>query len=329
MLRRRRLGSSEIEVGLLGLGGNVFGPPRLDLGRSRAVLDAASELGVDFVDTADVYAGGQSEEILGELLTGRRDRWVVATKFNLRDLGDRGLAAHVRSRLEASLRRLRSDHVDLYQVHLAPPDSVDPLELLAVLDSLVRAGVVRAVGVCNAASWRLAVYDGLAREHGLVRISTVQNYWHLLARGVESEVVPYAARAGIGVLPYHPLGGGYLTGKYQPGAARPAGTRGAAGSPIIDTLDTPAVHARVQELASLAAAHGRTVGELAIAYLASQPVVTSVIAGASTPAQLSLNAAGASWELDAELLASIDACVAAPPNPEVLPYAGTAPTSTR
>jgi len=206
---------------------------------------------------------------------------------------------------------------------------VDPLELLGALDALVRAGLVRAVGVCNAASWRLAVYDGLSREHGLVRISTVQDYWHLLARGVESEVVPYAARAGIGVLPYHPLGGGYLTGKYEPGVPRPAGTRGAVGSPIIDTLDTPAVHGQVQRLSRVAADHGRTVGELAIAYLAAQPVVPSVIAGASSPAHLSLNAAGAAWELDADTLAAIDAVVGAPPSPEVLPYAAAAPRTVR
>lgn len=320
MLPRRRLGSSGIEVSLLGLGGNVLGAPRLDLVRSRAVLDAASELGVDLVDTANIYSGGQSEEFLGELLQGRRDRWVVATKFNLKGLGDADLGAHVRGQLEGSLRRLRSDRIDLYQLHLAPPDSVDPLELLALLDSFVRGGTVRAIGVCNAASWRLARYDGLAQEHGLTRISTVQDYWHLLARGVEAEVVPYAARAGIGVLPYHPLGGGYLTGKYRPGAERPEGTRGAAGSPIIDTLDSAQTYAAVQGLARIAADHGRTVGELAVAYLAAQPVVPSVIAGASSPEQLRQNAAGASWTLDAGILASIDQLLGTPADPEVLPY---------
>jgi aryl-alcohol dehydrogenase-like predicted oxidoreductase len=329
MLPRRPLGSSGIEVSLLGLGGNVFGAPRLDLARSRAVIDAASDLGVDLVDTANIYADGESEEILGEMLEGRRDRWVVATKFNLKQLGDGDLRTHVRTQLEASLRRLRSDYVDVYQLHLAPPDSVDPLELLTVLDSLVREGSVRAVGVCNAASWRLARYDGLSREHGLVRLATVQDYWHLLARGVESEVVPYVSRAGIGVLPYHPLGGGYLTGKYRPGAERPAVTRGAAGSPIIETMDSPQTYAAVQALTAIAGDHGRSVGELAIAYLASQPVVSSVIAGASTPEQLQQNAAGAAWQLDAATLAAIDAAVPRPADPEVLPYTGRQPGAAR
>ena len=320
MLPRRPLGSSGIEVSLLGLGGNVFGPPRLDLARSRAVVDAAAELGVDFVDTANIYSGGESEAFLGQVLDGRRDRWVIATKFNLRELGDADLATHVRDQLHASLRRLRTDHVDLLQIHHAPGDAVSQLDLLAVLDSLVRDGLVRTIGACNVAAWRLAECAALSREHGLASFVTVQDYWHLLARGVESEVVPYAARAGVGVLPYHPLGGGYLTGKYEPGAPRPAGTRGAAGSPIIDTLDTPAVHAQVTTLAAIAADHGRSTGELALAYLAAQPVVSSVIAGASTPEQVRQNASGVGWALDDDVMAAVLDVVGEVPDPEVLPY---------
>ncbi len=320
MLPRRPLGSSGIEVALLGLGGNVFGPPRLDLRASRAVVDAASDLGVDLVDTANVYGQGQSEAILGEVLDGRRDRFVIATKFNLRTLGDRDVASHVRGQAEASLAALHTDRIDLYQLHHAPSDGVDIAEVLAVLDALVREGKVRAIGASNFSAWRLAECAELGRIHGWTAFATVQNYWHLLARGIEAEVVPYAARHGIGVLPFHPLGGGYLTGKYTPGRERPSGTRGAAGSPIIDTLDTADVRAKVDGLTAIAADHGRTVGELAIAWLARQPVVSSVIAGVSTPEQLALNAAGASWVLDDATVADIERMVGEPASPERLPY---------
>ncbi len=320
MLPRRSLGADGPDVALLGLGGNVFGPPRLDLTATRRVVDAAADLGVDLVDTANVYNGGDSESFLGEVLAGRRDRWVVATKFNLRGL-DGDVAAHVRTQLEASLRRLRTDRVDLYQLHHAPADEIDMPLVLEVLDSLVREGRVRAIGASNFGAWRLAECAALCRENGWTPFATVQDYWHLLARGIETEVVPYAARTGIGVIPFHPLGGGYLTGKYEPGVPRPAGTRGAAGSGIVDALDAPDIHARVVALQGVAREHGRTVGELAIAWLANQPVVSTVIAGASDPQQVALNVAGASWVLDEDTLGAVEAIVPAPLGPETLPYA--------
>ena len=320
MLPRRPLGSSGIEVSLLGLGGNVFGAPRLDLAQTREVIDSASDLGVDFVDTANVYNNGESEAFLGEVLEGRRDRWVIATKFNLRELGTSDVATHVRRQCEQSLARLRTDRIDLYQLHQPPTDDVALADVLEVLDTLVREGKLRAVGASNFASWRLAESLELSRRHGWASFVTVQNYWHLLARGIEGEVVPYAERAGIGILPFHPLGGGYLTGKYAPGEARPEGTRGAAGSGIIDALDSAVVHDRVVALSALAADHGRTVGELAIAWLAARGVVSSVIAGASNSAQLSLNVAGAMWQLDDEILAAVEQIVGTVPSPERLPY---------
>lgn len=321
MLPRRPLGSDGPEVSLLGLGGNVFGPPRLDLAATRRVVDSASDLGVDFVDTANVYNGGASEEFLGEVLAGRRDRWVVATKFNLRALGEADLVVHVRAQLEESLRRLRTDRIDLYQLHHAPADDIDMPRLLELLDAFVREGRVRALGASGFSAWRLAECAAVCRENGWAAFSTVQDYWHLLARGVETEVVPYAARTGIGVIPFHPLGGGYLTGKYAPGLPRPHGTRGAAGSGIIDALDTPDVHDRVLRLQSIARERGRTAGELAIAWLAGRPSVSTVIAGASDADQLALNVAGASWQLDEETLAAVEAVVPAPLGPETLPYA--------
>lgn len=324
MLPRRSLGSDGPQVSLLGLGGNVFGPPRLDLAATRRVVDAASDLGVDLVDTANIYNGGRSEAFLGEVLEGRRDRWVIATKFNLRGLGDADLGTHLREQLDESLRRLRTDRIGLFQLHHAPADDVDTARLLEVLDSFVQAGLVRAIGASNVAAWRLAECAALCRDHGFTPFATVQGYWHLLARGIETEVVPYAEHTGLGVLPFHPLGGGYLTGKYAPGVPRPEGTRGAAGSGIVDALDTPEVHDRVLRLQQVAAQHGRTVGELAIAWLASRPAVSSGIAGASTPEQLALNVAGASWRLDDETLAAVEQIAPAPLGPETLPYA--APT---
>lgn len=325
MLPRRSLGSSGIEVSLLGLGGNVFGPPRLDLDATRRVIDAAIDLGVNFVDTAIVYGEGQSESLLGEVLDGRRDAFVIATKFNFRGRGERTIAEHVRAQAHESLRKLRTDVIDLYQMHHAPGDDIDMVEVLQALAELVREGKVRAIGACNFSAWRLAECAQVSAANDWPRFETAQNYWHLLARGLEAEVVPYAQRHGIGVLPYHPLAGGYLTGKYVFGQERPAGTRGAAGSPIINTMESPANFERVQALTQIAADHGRPVSELAIAWLASRSVVSSVIAGASNPAQLEQNAAGAAWQLDEQTLKAIDDAVApgGVPSPEKLPYAMT------
>lgn len=322
MLPRRPLGSSGIEVSLLGLGGNVFGPPRLDLEQTRSVFGAAIDAGVNFVDTANVYGTGMSEAFLGDVLEGRRAGFVIATKCNLRQLGDAPVGEHIRGQVEASLAKLRTDVIDLLQLHHAPPDTVEMVELLEALAGLVGEGKVRAIGACNFSAWRLAECAAISASMGWPAFATVQDYWHLLARGIEAEVVPYARRSGVGILPYHPLAGGYLTGKYRYGQVRPAGTRGAAGSPIIDTIDSPENHAKVVELTELAAQHGRSPGELAIAWLANQPTVASVIAGASNPTQLEQNVAGASWHLDEQTLAQVDAIVAPAgiPSPERLPY---------
>ena len=228
MLQQRSLGSSGIKVSLLGLGGNVFGPPRLDVDQTRLVIDAALDAGVNFVDTAIVYGQGNSELYLGEVLEGRRDRMVIATKFNLRGL-EGPVGDHIRSKCDESLRKLRTDVIDLYQIHQSPPDSVDMVDIMEALDGLVRAGKVRAIGASNFASWRLSECAHISKDNGFASFATVQNYWHMLARGLEAEVGPFVKRSGMGVLPYHPLGGGYLTGKYVLGQEKPEGTRGAAG----------------------------------------------------------------------------------------------------
>ncbi|MGK5171602.1 aldo/keto reductase [Geodermatophilus sp. CPCC 205761] len=328
-LPRRRLGTSDLTVSVCGLGGNVFGPPRLDAAATREVIAAALDLGVDLVDTADVYGQGRSEALVGAALGARRDRMVIATKFNLRRLDDAPVAAHVRRAAEASLRRLGTDRIDLYQLHF-PPDGVDPAELLDVLDDLVREGKVRALGICNAGAWRVSEANHLANARGRQAFATVQDYYHLLARGLEAEVLPYARRTGVGVLPYHPLAGGFLTGKYRQGAPRPAGTRGAAGSGIVDTMDVPAHHATLDRLRALAGRLGRPLSELALAWLAGRPGVASVIAGVSSVAQLRSNVAGCSWQLDPAVVAELDA-ITAPAgvwSPERLPYEVRRPTAS-
>ncbi|MFP5071993.1 aldo/keto reductase [Pseudonocardia nantongensis] len=319
---RRRLGASDIEVSLCGLGGNVFGPPRLDVAATREVLAAALDLGVTFVDTANTYGQGQSEVLIGEALGHRRGQMVIASKFNLRELGGTPVAAHVRRQVEDSLRRLRTDYIDLCQLHF-PSDDIEMCDLVQVLDDLAREGKVRALGLCNVSAWRLSEALHLVDAHGLTPIATVQNYYHLLARAVEAEVVPYAERTGVGLLPYHPLAGGFLSGKYVAGRARPDGTRGAAGSRIIDTMDVPEQHAAVSRLRAVADRFGRPLSELALAWLAGRSTVCSVIAGVSSVEQLRSNVAGCSWVLDADTVAELDEITAAGgvPGPEAMPYA--------
>jgi aryl-alcohol dehydrogenase-like predicted oxidoreductase len=326
--RRRTLGNSGISVSIAALGGNVFGPPRLDQDQTIEIVSAALDLGVDFVDTADIYGGGYSEEFLGVALRGRRDRMTIATKFNLRDLGDEPLDSYIRHRAEQSLRKLGTDRIDLYQLHL-PRDDVPFEEVLQALAGLIADGKVGAIGVCNFAGWRLAEATATARELGVPGISTVQNYYHVLARELEAEVGPYCHRTGLGVLPYHPLAGGFLTGKYRDGQSPPAGTRGAAGSPMVTSMLSAQSFTLLDRLSRLAADAGHTIGELALAWLAAQPDVSAVIAGVSSVAQLQANVAGCSWALEPDLLAAVDT-VTRPgwqSSPETPPYLARPPVT--
>jgi aryl-alcohol dehydrogenase-like predicted oxidoreductase len=225
-LPKRRLGSSDLEVSVVGLGCNNFGR-RVDLAGTRAVVEAALEEGVNFLDTADIYGRGSSEELLGEALAGRRDEVVLATKFGM-DMGDgkgpRGSREYVVEACEASLRRLRTGVIDLYQYH--EPDGVTPIaETLEALDGLVRAGKVRWIGASNFDTALLEEADAVAQERGLARFVSVQNEYSLLRRDIEREVVPAAQRLGLGVIPYFPLASGLLTGKYRRDEPPPPGTR--------------------------------------------------------------------------------------------------------
>jgi aryl-alcohol dehydrogenase-like predicted oxidoreductase len=307
-MRYRALGESGLRVSVAGLGCNNFGR-RLGLEATRAVVDAALEAGITLLDTADTYGGaGLSEELLGEALAGRRDQVVLATKFGHQsaDLGygpaagAKGGRAYIRRAVEQSLRRLRTDWIDLYQIHT--PDPETPVtETLAALGELVAEGKVRYIGHSNFAGWQIAEAACVARERGIVPFVSAQNHWSLLEREAEAEVVPAARHFGLGVLPYFPLANGLLTGKVRRGQPVPEGTR-LAGRPEYVTdgkLD------RVEELIAWCEKEGVTVLDAAIGGLAALPGCTSVIAGATTPEQVKANAAAADWEPTAEQIAAI------------------------
>jgi aryl-alcohol dehydrogenase-like predicted oxidoreductase len=292
-MRYRPLGRSGLLVSVVGLGCNNFGS-RIDTDAARAVVDAAIDAGVTLFDTADVYGNrGGSETILGELLADRRDEVVLATKFGMpMDDGPdaRGSRRYVRRAVEASLRRLRTDRIDLYQYHR--PDGVTPIEeTLEALSELVSEGKVRYIGSSNLAAWQVADAEWTSRTRGLARFISAQNEYSLLDRGVEVELVPACEQFGIGVLPYFPLASGLLTGKYRRGEPAPAGTRLASRSQALEDADFD----RIEALERFASQAGRSLLELAVGGLAARPAVSSVIAGATTAEQVRANVTAGSW----------------------------------
>jgi aryl-alcohol dehydrogenase-like predicted oxidoreductase len=310
-MRYRTLGDSGLRVSVVGLGCNNFGG-RVDATGTRKVVDAAIDEGVTLFDTAESYGAtpGASEELLGEALAGRRDKVVLATKFaskgNRPDYGlgeacgAPGGRSYIRRAVEGSLRRLRTDHIDLYQYHF--PDGVTPVEeTLEALTDLVREGKVRYIGSSNFSGWQIAEAAHVARERGFAPFVSAQNHWSLLDRDAEREVVPAAVHYGVGVLPYFPLAHGLLTGKVRRGQEPPAGSR-LAGLP---ELITPERLDRVEALAAWAGEHGRSLLDVAIGALAALPGCGSVIAGATSPEQIRANAAAGAWEPSAAELAEI------------------------
>lgn len=291
-MRTRRLGSSDLEVTVVGLGCNNFGG-RTDEEASRAVIDAALDAGVTFFDTADVYGNrGGSEEIIGRALRGRRDRVVLATKFG-HDLGDgetaRGSRPYIRKAVEASLWRLQTDRIDLYQYHR--PDGVTPLEeTLGALHELVQEGTVRAIGSSNFTATMVEEAHAIASERGLTPFASEQSEYSWLARAAEDELLPTCERLGIGFIPYFPLASGLLTGKYRRGEPAPEGTR-LHGRELEDAkLD------HVERLEAYASERGVTLLDVAIGGLLAQPAVVSVIAGATKPEQVRANAQAGNWQ---------------------------------
>jgi aryl-alcohol dehydrogenase-like predicted oxidoreductase len=300
----RPLGDSGLEASVVGLGCNNFGR-RVDLDGTRAVVDASLAEGVTFLDTADIYGGhGGSEELLGQVLEGRRDQVVLATKFGM-DMGDgkgpRGSAGYIRDAIRASLRRLRTDFVDLYWYHR--PDGETPiLETLTALDELVRAGTVRAIGASNFSSAQIEAADTVARDHGLTRFCAIQNEYSLLVREAEADVLPTCERLEIGFVPFFPLASGLLTGKYRSGEQAPAGTRLAERA----TVATDEQFELLTRLQRYADERSLTMTDVAIGALLAQPAVTSVIAGATKPEQVSANAAAARWSPSSDDLEALE-----------------------
>jgi aryl-alcohol dehydrogenase-like predicted oxidoreductase len=312
-MRYRALGESGLMVSVVGLGTNNFGTRR-ERRETREVVEAAIDAGITLIDTADVYGGGgDSESFIGDAIKGRRDEVVLATKFggdmhgkNGPDWGARGSRRYIRVAVEASLERLQTDRIDLYQFHF--PDPATPIEeTLAALDELVREGKVRYVGSSNRKAWQVVEAEHVARREGRTRFISAQNHYSLLERGVEAELAPACVEYGIGILPYFPLAHGLLTGKYRRGQPPPEGTR-LEGRP--ERL-TDEVFDRIEALERFGQERGHTLLEVAISGLAAKPAVGSVIAGATTAEQARANAEAGSWIPSEEDMSALDAILAA------------------
>jgi aryl-alcohol dehydrogenase-like predicted oxidoreductase len=302
----------QLRVGVVGLGCNNFGM-RIGLDETRAVVDAALDAGITLFDTADIYGGSRSEEMLGEALGTRRDDVVIATKFGMPVQGAGGGAApdYVRSACEDSLRRLGTDHIDLYQIHI--PDAATPIaDTLGALDELVRAGKVREIGCSNFSGALLDEAAAAADARGTARFVSVQNQLNLLERRDEADLLASAARHDLGILPYFPLASGLLTGKYRRGAAPPDGTRLAAMPEA--GRNTALADARfdvVERLDAFATARGHSLLTLAMSWLAGMPHMASVIAGATKVEQVHANVGAVGWTLSDDERAEIDAITGA------------------
>jgi aryl-alcohol dehydrogenase-like predicted oxidoreductase len=296
-------GIGSLEVSAVGLGCNNFGW-RVGPEESAATVDGAIETGINFFDTADIYGEGRSEEFLGRALGARRRKVIVATKFGIKmGEGKEGAKpAYVKRAVEDSLRRLGTDYIDLYQIHR--PDPETPIaDTLAALDELVRAGKVREISCSNFSAEQLREAAAAVRS-GAARFVSVQNEYSLLKRDPEAEVLPDCVRLGIAFIPYFPLVNGLLTGKYRVGQAAPEGSRAHVGfGPKVFTEQNLALAERLTEFAE---ARGHSLLELAVSWLACQPAVASVIAGAKSGAQVKANAAAASWKLDSGEMAEVD-----------------------
>jgi aryl-alcohol dehydrogenase-like predicted oxidoreductase len=309
-MRYRRLGGSGLKVSVVGLGTNNFGR-RIDEAASVRVVHAALDRGITFLDTADVYGGGKSEEFIGKALQGRRQEAIIATKF-ASPMGEGpyqrgGSRLYVRRAVEESLRRLNTDYIDLYQMHWFDPETAIE-ETLSTLDDLVREGKVRYIGSSNFSGWQIADADWVAQMSGFERFVSAQNQYSLLNRSVEREVIPACERFDVGMIPYSPLANGLLTGKYRRGQPPPPGTK-LAGSPNADRYLTPENFTAVEGLERFASEHGISLLQVAFGGLAAQPQVSSVIAGATSPEQVRANAEAGLWEPSDEELEEIDGIV--------------------
>lgn len=309
-MQQRNVGHSGLKVSLVGLGCNNFGGDRIDLEASRKVIHKALDLGITLIDTADTYGGrGECETILGECLGARRKDIVLASKCGLPmdDAGHKKGASrrYIMSAIDASLARLKTDWIDLYIIHR--PDPLTPIEeTLRALDDLVRAGKVRYTGCSTFEAWQVVDAQWTARHHHLNHFVTCQDQYNVIKRDVEHALLPAMQAHGLGLIPHTPLAAGLLSGKYQRNAPMPAGARMTREKRQADRWINDANWAVVERLAAFAAAHGHTLLELAMSWLAANPQVASIIAGATSPEQVELNARSVEWRLSAEDLAKIN-----------------------
>ena len=309
----RQLGNSGVRVSAVGLGGNTYGNA-VDVPQTAAVIHRAIALGINHIDTADIYSNGRSEEYVGKALVGHRQDFILATKVgNAMGNGpnNAGLSYHrVIASCDGSLKRLGTDYIDLYYLH-RPDPKTQLTETLRALDDLVRAGKIRYVGLSNFAAWQIVEALWVSDRRGYLPPAVLQSQYNALQRGLESEVVPCCKAFGVGIVPYSPLAGGLLTGKYRKGEPIQPGVRGHNNTGFARQL-TDRNFAAVAGLESFAREYGHTVGELAIAWLLANPSVCSVIAGVTKPEQVEANAAAASWALTTEDLKAIDEILTLP-----------------
>lgn len=314
----RNLGQSGLKVSRVCLGTMAFGR-WIDEATSGRILDTALEAGINFIDTANMYGKGQdtgnyqergmSETILGNLLGSRRERIVLATKVR-HPMGpgpnDAGLSrGHIMTAVEASLRRLKTDYIDLYQCHAFDPET--PLEeTLRALDDLVHQGKVRYIGCSNFAAWQIAKAHGISALHGLARFVSVQPQYSLLVRSIEAELIPFCKSEGVGIMVYSPLGRGLLAGRYRAGEPLPENSRGAAGERLLHVLMTERNLARVERFRKLCGQWGLPMAQVAQAWVLHNPAVTTAILGASRPEQIADAVAAAALKLTDEQSKSLE-----------------------
>ncbi len=311
----RTIGRSALKASVVSLGGDTFGRD-IDENEAIKVIEYALDKGINYIDTADVYGkgGGRSEEIIGKAVKGKRERVIIATKFGVA-VGEGaqqfahkhglGSPSYIMKAVEASLRRLNTDYIDLYQFHL--PDPTTPIEnTLRTLDTLVKNGKVRYIGCSNLPAWELCEALWLSRVAGLASFVSVQPRYNLLDRHCEEELVPCCQAYGIGLIPWYPLAGGFLTGKYRRGAALPVGTRFGSNPDFYAWLLSDANFSVLEKLTAFAAQRGRTVVELALGWLVTHPWVSTVIAGVTRTDQVAANIAAASWKLTETEMNEID-----------------------
>ncbi|HSM25883.1 MAG TPA: aldo/keto reductase [Anaerolineaceae bacterium] len=306
----RKLGKAGVKISVVGIGTNRFGSDKTSQSEVNQIIDHAMELGINHLDSANVYQDGNSESVLGNALKGKWDRFFLATKFFFPTgdgINDRGASRyHIFNAVEASLTRLQSDHIDLYYIHRW--DTETPIEeTLQTLDMLLQQGKVRYIGASDFAAWQLAKANLLAELKGWNAFVAAQSHFHMFERNLEKEVVPYCQSENMAIIPYFPLAGGFLTGKYQQGKPAPAGSRGES-SEYVQKYMTDDNFSKLEKLTKFAQDHERQMNELASAWLMAQPQVASVISGATSLQHVTQNAKASDWVLsqtDLEEITSI------------------------